>query len=94
MKLKKNTLCELKGVASYFTIIVGDKIVENAPWSYPDPTQGYTSIKNYIAFYPQKMDACYVDGELVRPQPGNFYGGWITSDIIGPFKGEPGTGEW
>lgn len=90
-KTRKNTICEWKGIASYYTVIVGDRETRNAAWFYPNPTSGYTSIKNYIAFYPQKMDACYADGELVKPQPGNFYGGWITSDIVGPFKGELGT---
>ncbi len=94
LKTKKNTFCEWKGVASYCTVIVGDRRDENAAWFYPSPTSAYTVIKNYIAFYPQKMDGCYVDGELVKPQPGNFYGGWITSEIVGPFKGEPGTEGW
>ena len=91
---QRNTICEWKGVASYYTVIVGDRQAENAAWFYPNPTSGYTSSKNYVAFYPQKMDACYVDDELVKPQPGNFYGGWITSDFVGPFKGEPGTEGW
>jgi uncharacterized protein (DUF427 family) len=94
LKTDKHSVCEWKGVASYYTIIVGDKKSENAAWFYPDPTPGYESIKNYVAFYPQKMDACYVDDELVKSQAGSFYGGWITSDIVGPFKGEPGTEEW
>jgi uncharacterized protein (DUF427 family) len=91
---QKNTICEWKGVASYYTVIVGDRQAQNAAWFYPNPTSGYISIKNFVAFYPRKMDACYVDGELVKPQPGGFYGGWITSDIVGPFKGEPGTEGW
>ena len=91
---RKRTVCEWKGVASYYTIIVGGKKAANAAWAYPDPTPGYESIKDHIAFYPQKMDACYVDGERVIPQPGIYYGGWITSDIVRPFKGEPGTEEW
>ncbi len=93
-KTQKSTICEWKGVASYYSVIVGDRQAQNAAWFYPNPASGYTSIKNYIAFYPQKMDACYVDGELVKPQPGTFYGGWITSDVVGPFKGEPGTEGW
>lgn len=87
-------MCEWKGVASYYNLIVGEKKAANATWTYPDPTPGYESIKDHIAFYPQKMDACYVDGEKVKPQPGIYYGGWITSDVVGPFKGEPGTEEW
>jgi uncharacterized protein (DUF427 family) len=93
-RTQKNTICEWKGIASYYTVIVGDKEAKNAAWFYPNPQSGYTPIKNHVAFYPQKMDACYVDGELVRPQPGDFYGGWITGDIVGPFKGEPGTEGW
>ena len=93
-RTRKKTVCEWKGVASYYTLIFGDKKAANAAWSYPDPTPGYESIKDHIAFYPQKMEACYVDGERVIPQPGIYYGGWITSDIIGPFKGEPGTEDW
>ena len=94
IRTRKKTVCEWKGVASYYTIILGDKKAINAAWTYPDPTPGYESIKDHIAFYPQKTDACYVDGERVIPQPGIYYGGWITSEIVGPFKGEPGTEEW
>jgi uncharacterized protein (DUF427 family) len=90
----KMTVCEWKGRASYYTISVHDKRAENAAWYYPDPEPGYEAIKDYIAFYPQMMDACYLDGELVKAQAGRFYGGWITADIVGPFKGEPGTEGW
>jgi uncharacterized protein (DUF427 family) len=88
------TVCEWKGAASYYTVTVYDKRAENAAWHYPDPAPGYEAIRDYIAFYPQMMDACYLDGELVKGQPGKFYGGWITRDIVGPFKGEPGTEGW
>ena len=94
VKTRKNTFCEWKGSASYYTVVVGDKRAENAAWFYNTPTSGYESIKDYVAFYPQKMDACYLDGELVKPQSGGFYGGWITGEIVGPFKGEPGTEGW
>ena len=94
IKTDKHTFCEWKGIASYYTVVVNDKRAENAAWFYPNPTPGYELIKDYVAFYPQRMDACYVDGELVKPQQGSFYGGWITSDIVGPFKGEPGTEGW
>ena len=94
IRTRKKTVCEWKGVASYYTLIFGDKKAANAAWSYPDPTPGYESIKDHIAFYPQKMDACYVEGERVIPQPGIYYGGWITSEIVGPFKGEQGTEDW
>jgi hypothetical protein len=68
--------------------------VENAAWFYPKPTTGYEDIQGHVAFYPGKMDACYVDGERVQAQPGDFHGGWITGDIVGPFKGRPGTVSW
>jgi len=87
----RSTWCEWKGRAGYYHIIVGDKHAPNAAWFYSRPTPDFESIKDYVAFYPHLMDGCYVDGERVEPQPGGFYGGWITSDIVGPFKGEPGT---
>ena len=90
----KMTVCEWKGAASYYSVSVHDKRADNAAWHYPEPAPGYESIIGYIAFYPQLTDACYLDGELVIPQPGRFYGGWITADIVGPFKGEPGTEGW
>jgi uncharacterized protein (DUF427 family) len=93
-KTSQRSFCEWKGVAHYYTIIVGDKQVVNGAWFYPEPSQKFASIKNYVAFYPGKMDACYVDEEKVQAQPGDFYGGWITSDIVGPFKGSPGTWGW
>ncbi len=86
--------CEWKGRASYYDLVVGDSRVSRAAWYYPDPTPEFDSIRNYVAFYPSKMQACYVNGEQVRAQPGDFYGGWITSEIVGPFKGGPGTTGW
>ncbi|ELR98039.1 DUF427 domain-containing protein [Gloeocapsa sp. PCC 73106] len=83
----RQSFCEWKGIAIYYSIIFENKSISNCGWSYPDPTPEFINITDYIAFYPSLMDACYVDGELVTPQPGNFYGGWITQDIIGPFKG-------
>ena len=77
-----------------YTVTVGDKRVENAGWFYANPTPAFAAIRNYVAFYAGKMDACLVDGERVRPQAGDFYGGWITAEIVGPFKGEPGTRGW
>jgi uncharacterized protein (DUF427 family) len=88
------TVCEWKGIAAYYSVSVHDRVADNGAWYYPDPAPGYESIKDYIAFYPQMMDACFVDGELVKAQPGKFYGGWITGDIAGPFKGIPGTEAW
>ena len=89
-----NSWCEWKGPAHYYTLTVGDKQVPKVAWYYPRPTSSFTPIKNHVAFYPDPMDACFVAGEKVIPQPGQFYGGWITSDIVGPFKGEPGTMGW
>jgi uncharacterized protein (DUF427 family) len=88
------TWCEWKGRAAYYTIKVGEKQAPNAAWFYYQPASGFEGIKNYIAFYPSSMDACFVDGERVQAQEGDFYGGWITAEIIGPFKGGPGTRGW
>ncbi|GIK41382.1 MAG: hypothetical protein BroJett011_52150 [Chloroflexota bacterium] len=90
----RSSWCEWKGQAGYYTIAVGDKQATQAAWFYPQPTPGFESIRGYVAFYPHLMDACFVEGERVRSQAGGFYGGWITSDIVGPFKGEPGTQSW
>lgn len=86
--------CEWKGQAAYYSVVVGERRAENVAWYYPNPTPSFLPIKNYVAFYPRPMDRCLVDGEVVVPQPGGFYGGWITSDVVGPFKGEPGTMGW
>lgn len=86
--------CEWKGSAAYYHIKVGDRESRSAAWFYPSPEPPYDSLKNYVAFYASRVDECFVDGERVRSQAGDFYGGWITSDIAGPFKGEPGTAGW
>lgn len=88
------SFCEWKGVASYFHVVRGDQIAEHAAWTYADPSPGYEALRDHVAFYPQRMEACLVDGELVRAQPGGFYGGWITSRVVGPFKGAPGSSTW
>jgi uncharacterized protein (DUF427 family) len=90
----RSTFCEWKGQASYYTIRVGDQQADNAAWFYTHPSAAFATICNYVAFYPSRMQACYVDGELVQAQPGDFYGGWITSNIVGPFKGSAGTWGW
>lgn len=90
----RQTFCEFKGVARYWTLRVGDRAAKDVAWSYPNPTPAFEMIADYIAFYPSRMDACYLDDELVQAQAGDFYGGWITADIVGPFKGEPGTSGW
>jgi uncharacterized protein (DUF427 family) len=88
------TVCEWKGVARYYTIAVGGRAAESAAWCYPAPTPGYERIADHVAFYPARVGACYVDGERVQAQEGDFYGGWITRDVVGPFKGGPGTKAW
>ncbi|MBC7869409.1 MAG: DUF427 domain-containing protein [Chitinophagaceae bacterium] len=90
----QRTFCEFKGAASYWTIKVGEEVEEDAGWSYASPSRGFEQLKDYISFYPGRMEACYVDDEKVMAQPGDFYGGWITSDIVGPFKGGAGTWGW
>jgi uncharacterized protein (DUF427 family) len=89
-----SSFCEWKGIARYYDVVVGERRAENAAWYYPEPMPAFAKIRDYVAFYPGPMDGCFVDGERVRPQPGDFYGGWITSDLVGPFKGEPGTHGW
>jgi uncharacterized protein (DUF427 family) len=86
--------CEFKGVATYWDLVVGDVRVPQAGWSYENPTAAYAEMAWAVAFYPSRVDECRVDGEVVRAQEGDFYGGWITSDITGPFKGGPGTSGW
>lgn len=90
----QKSFCEFKGVATYWTVQVGDRTAEDAAWSYEAPSSDFAPIQGYLAFYPSRMDACYVDEELVQAQAGDFYGGWVTSDIVGPFKGGPGTWGW
>ncbi len=90
----RRSFCEWKGQARYWSVVVGDRVAQNAAWSYADPSPAFRPMKDYVSFYPAMMDACYVDGEKITPQPGSFYGGWITSDVLGPFKGEPGTEFW
>lgn len=86
--------CEFKGRATYYDLRVSDRTALDAAWSYHSPAKAYESIKDHLAFYPSRVDACDVDGERVQAQEGDFYGGWITSDIEGPFKGGPGTRGW
>jgi uncharacterized protein (DUF427 family) len=86
--------CEWKGRSSYWDIVVGGRRADRAAWSYESPSRDFAPMQGAVAFYASQMDACYVDGEQVLPQPGGFYGGWITSNLIGPFKGAPGTAGW
>lgn len=89
-----DSCCEWKGRAGYHHVVVGEVRADNAAWSYTDPTPAFRSIRDFIAFYPAPMDGCYVNGERVVSQASDFYGGWITSDLVGPFKGAPGTRGW
>ena len=88
------SFCEWKGRAHYFTVRGGDRTEADAAWGYETPHEAFEPIRGYIAFYAGRMDACFVDGEEVLAQPGGFYGGWITTNIAGPFKGAPGTRGW
>lgn len=89
-----HSVCEWKGGAVYWNIEIDGKRSEDAGWSYPDPVDRFAGITDYVAFYPGRVDACYVGDEQVQPQDGRFYGGWITSNIVGPFKGAPGSEHW
>ncbi len=88
------SFCEYKGLARYLTIRTPDATAERSAWFYPTPSPGFEQLADYVSLYPAAMDSCTVDGEVVTPQAGGFYGGWITSRVVGPFKGEPGTLGW
>lgn len=88
------TWCEFKGEAAYYDVAAGSARAERAAWTYPSPTAGFEVLAGAVAVYPGRMDRCLVDGEEVQAQPGAFYGGWITSRVVGPFKGPPGTWGW
>ncbi len=88
------SFCEYKGEAHYYSLVVDGERRNNVAWYYPHPSPGYEELANYIAFYAWALDEATVDGEQVIPQPGHFYGGWITREIEGPFKGEVGTMGW
>lgn len=89
-----SSYCEYKGNAYYLSVRGGDATAERAAWFYPEPSAGYAELADYVSLYPAAMDSCEVDGERVVAQAGGFYGGWITSRVVGPFKGEPGTLGW
>ncbi len=86
--------CEWKGEASYLDVVGGGQVARRAAWYYPTPTGRYSALRQHVAVYAAAMDYCLVDGERVVPQPGGFYGGWITSAVSGPFKGGPGSHGW
>jgi uncharacterized protein (DUF427 family) len=88
------SVCEWKGAASYFNVIAGGRRAARAAWSYPDPTDAFRALKDHMASYVGLMDACFVNKKQAWPQPGGFCGGWVTSEVVGPFKGEPGSEGW
>ena len=89
-----SSFCEFKGRAVYFDVAAGGRVAERAAWHYPEPDPAYAALLGHVSFYPGRMDACWLGEERVRAQAGDFYGGWITADLAGPFKGPPGTRGW
>ncbi|WP_245194653.1 DUF427 domain-containing protein [Kitasatospora phosalacinea] len=89
-----STLCEWKGRARYWDVEADGRFSVRAAWSYPEPLPGYRSLRDHLAFYPNRVERCTVAGEVVRPQEGGFYGGWVTEEITGPFKGPSWTAGW
>lgn len=89
-----SSFCEWKGLATYLDVVAGSRRESGAAWTYPDPVPAFAALRRTVAVYPGRMDLCTVDGEPVRPQEGGFYGGWVTDDVVGPFKGAPGTRGW
>ena len=91
---RRTTFCEFKGAATYWSLSTGDRIAPDAAWEYRDPTPGFEALRGRVAIYAHAVDECWVDDERVAAQEGSFYGGWITQDVTGPFKGGPGTAGW
>lgn len=89
-----SSTCEWKGRARYWDVVAGGRTAAGAAWSYPDPLPAFADLRDHVAVYPAAMERCSVDGLVVRPQDGGFYGGWITDRVVGPFKGGPGTWGW
>lgn len=89
-----SSFCEWKGAATYWDVVVGDVVLPRVGWSYASPTPSFAALRDHVAFYAAPFDRCSVDGETVSPQLGDFYGGWITSRVVGPFKGIPGSRGW
>ena len=88
------SICEYKGQARYWDLVLGERTIRGLAWSYPQPTSAFAALADHLCFYASKADACFVEGEAVAAQDGDFYGGWITSHVTGPFKGAPGTRGW
>ena len=89
-----STWCEFKGAARYVDAVVAGRRTQSVGWTYPNPSTGYAALRNHISFYPGRVDGAWLDDELVEAQPSDFYGGWITADLVGPFKGPAGTLTW
>jgi uncharacterized protein (DUF427 family) len=85
--------CEWKGQSRYWSVMVNGALLEAVAWSYPEPLPGFEAIRDHLSFYPARLQ-CTLAGTRVHPQPGSFYGGWVTPDVVGPFKGEPGSASW
>jgi uncharacterized protein (DUF427 family) len=91
----RRTTCEWKGDATYFAMVMpGGRVIPIAAWSYEDPLPGFETIRDHVAWYAWAVDEAWVGEERATPQPGHFYGGWVTSKVVGPFKGEPGSFGW
>jgi uncharacterized protein (DUF427 family) len=91
---RSSTRCEFKGAARYLDALIGTRRYQAVGWMYPQPSPGYKALEDHIAFYPGRIDAAWLDDERVLAQDGDFYGGWITAELVGPFKGAPGTQRW
>ncbi len=89
-----SSFCEWKGIATYWDVVIGDLVLPRVGWSYANPSATFSALRDHVAFYAGPFDRCSVDGDRVTPQPGDFYGGWITSHVAGPFKGVPGSRWW
>ena len=90
----RSTVCEWKGAATYWTLDTGTSRLDDVAWSYERPVRAFADLRSHLSVYPGRVDECWLDDERVSPQEGGFYGGWITSDVVGPFKGGPGTWGW
>jgi len=88
------SVCEFKGVARYLDAIVAGRVVEAVAWTYPNPAPGYEALRDHLAFFPGRVDGAWIGDEEVEAQVGDFYGGWITNELVGPFKGAAGTLRW
>ncbi len=90
----RSSFCEWKGRTRYWSLRTAGRTVPDVGWSYPDPSPAFAALRDHVAVYAGPMDSCWVGDEQVTPQPGGFYGGWVTANLTGPFKGEPGTEFW